>query len=85
MHDENNAVYLVLPKYCIRITVRFYLRDHPPTTNTLKPKLNGPILNICQTINNVVDSAAEAETGGLFLNGHQTNPHFHEQTETIKW
>ena len=46
LHGDNYAAYLVLPKACSRIAGHFYIRDHPPTTNTPKPKLNGPILTV---------------------------------------
>ncbi len=38
------------------------------------PKPNGPILIECKTLKHVVASAAEAETGGLFLNGQTAIP-----------
>ena len=69
-----DAAYLVLLKARSRITGHFYLSDHPPPTDTLKPKLNGPILTVCQTLKNVMDSAAEAERGGMFLNGQNMVP-----------
>ena len=68
LHGDMNSAYLVLPKACSRIASHFYLSDHPPTTNMIKPKLNGLILTICKTQKNVVTSAAEVETGGMLLN-----------------
>ena len=67
-HGDTDSAYLVLPKACSRIAGHSYIGDHPPPTDTPKPKLNGPILTVCQTLKNVVASAAEAEPGGVFLN-----------------
>ena len=58
LHGDTDAAYLVLPKSYSRIAGHFYLSDRLPTTNTPKPKLNGPILTVYQTLNNVVDSEA---------------------------
>ena len=66
---DTDAAYLVLPKSRSRIAGHFYLSDRQPTNGTPKPKLNGPILVICQTLKYAVASAAEAETVGMFLNG----------------
>ena len=67
LRGDTDSAYLVLPKARSCITGHFYLSDHPPPTDTPKPKLNGPILTVCQTLKNVVASAAEAETGWMFL------------------
>ena len=42
--------------------------------NTPKPKLNGPILTVFQTLKNVVASEVEAEIGGMFVNGQKMAP-----------
>ena len=68
LHGDTDIAYLVLPKYRSRIYGHVYLRNKPPLTDTSKPKLNGPILTFSQTLKHVVASAAEAETGGMFLN-----------------
>ena len=65
---DTNAAYLFLTKSCSRINGPFYISDHPPPTDTPKPKLNGPILIVCPTLKHLVALAAEAETGGMFLN-----------------
>ena len=40
-----------------------------PSPNAPPPPLNGPVHILCQIIGPVCSSAAEAEVGGLFLNG----------------
>ena len=65
IHGDTDAAYLVLPKARSRIAGHFYLSNHPPPTDTPKPKLNGLILTVCQTLKNIVASAAEAETVGM--------------------
>ena len=50
LHDDTDAAYLVLPKACSRIAGHFYIRNHSPTTDAPKLKLNGPILTVCKTI-----------------------------------
>ena len=64
LHGDTDSAYLVLTKSCSRIDGHFYLSDHPPPTDTPKPKLNSPILTVFQTLKKLVDSAEEAETGG---------------------
>ena len=61
LHDDTDNTYLILPKARFQITGYFYLRDRPPTNSTTKPKLNGYILTICQSLKYVVASAAGAE------------------------
>ena len=60
LNGDTNAAHLVLPKARIHIAGHFYIRDRPQTTNTPKPKLNGTILTVFQTLNNVVASSEEA-------------------------
>ena len=74
LYVETNVAYLVLPKSRSRIAIHFYLGNIPPTNDTPKPKLNSPILTICQTLKNAVASSAEAETEGIFLNGQSMLP-----------
>ena len=69
LNGDTDGAYLVLPKARIRIAGHFYISNHPPATDTPKPKLNGPVLTLFQTQKNVVASAVEAEIGGMFLNG----------------
>jgi hypothetical protein len=51
----------------------FFLTD-TPTTNPPKPRPNGAIRVLCKTIRGVPASAAEAETGSLFLKGQEAIP-----------
>jgi hypothetical protein len=44
------------------------------TSPTLSPTANGPIHTLCKTIKNVMSSAAEAGTGGIYLNGKEAIP-----------
>ena len=74
LYVDTDAAYIVLPKSRSRIAGHFYLSDHPPSNGTPNPKLNGPILTICQKLKHVVASAAEAETGGMFFNGQAMVP-----------
>ncbi len=73
LHAESDAAYLVLPKTRSRIAGYCYLSSKPQSSKISlnQPQPNGPILVECKTLKDVVASAAEAEaeTGGLFLNG----------------
>ena len=73
---ESDAAYLVLPNAKSRIAGYFYLstfpNNKPPAIPIPQP--NGPLLIICKTLKNVVASAAESETGGLFINTQETIP-----------
>jgi hypothetical protein len=75
LHDDSNAAYLVLPNAKSHITGQFYLSTTPPPL-PLKPSppSNSPILTECRTFCNVVASAAEAETDGLFHNAQTCIP-----------
>jgi hypothetical protein len=66
LYIESDAAYLVLPKARSRAAGIFFLGDKCPPGN--RPKLNGVIDILCKTLKNVVSSAAEAETGGIFMN-----------------
>ena len=66
---DSDAAYLVLPGAKSRIAGHFMLAAKPNVHNEHKPPHNAPILVECKTIKNVVCSAAEAETAGLFYNG----------------
>ena len=59
-----DAAYLVLPKVRSRIAGYFRLANTP--TSIYKYKDNGAILIECHTLRDVVTSAAEAETKGVF-------------------
>ena len=69
LHDYTDYAYLVPPKSRSRIADHMYLKNNPPPTNTPKPKLNSPILTVCQTLKNLVVSVAELKIGGIFFNG----------------
>ena len=70
LHEDSGAAYLVQPNAQIWYAGCYYLGS-PNSTNNM---LNGAVLVICRTIRNVVASAAEAETGGLFGNGQEIIP-----------
>ena len=67
LHIESDAEYLVHPQARSRVAGHFYLSDkilyETPTSN---PTPNGPILIECRTVCNVMSSAEEAETIGIF-------------------
>ena len=63
-----DAAYLVLPKARSRAAAWYILGNDPTTTPT--PMNNSPVHVMCNTIKNVMSSAAEAESGGLFLAAH---------------
>ena len=62
---EADSAYLVLPKARSRAAAWFILGNDPTKTPT--PMKNAPIYVMCNTIKNVMSSAAEAETGGIFM------------------
>jgi hypothetical protein len=68
-----DAAYLVLPNARSRCAGLYFLTDHP-TTDPPMPKPNGAVHVLCKTIRGVPASAAEAKTGGLFLNGQEAVP-----------
>jgi hypothetical protein len=59
----SDAAYLVQPKVCSCAATH----DHLGWLNS--DRSNGPIDILCKTIKNVVSSAAEAETGGIYYMG----------------
>ena len=62
---ETDAAYLVLPKERSQIAGWYVLTSDPAKTkNVIKP--NGPLHVMCMTPKNVLASAAEAETSGVF-------------------
>ena len=62
---EADGAYLVLPKARSRAAARFILGNDP--TSHPSPMNNAPIYVMCNTIKNVMSSAAEAETGGIYM------------------
>ena len=74
LHIDTDAAYLVLPGAKSRIAGYYYLSGRPPATGTPTPTINGAIHVECKTLKHVVASAAEAETGGLFVNSQLAIP-----------
>ena len=65
-----DAAYLVLPNAKSRVAGYYYLSNRqPPFPHIPDPPLNGAIWIEWCTLPLTVTAAAEAETGGLFLNG----------------
>ena len=70
LHIDSDAAYLVMPGARSCVAGYYYLSSHPPSTgHPTNVPFNGAILVECRTLQHVVASAAEAETGGLFYNG----------------
>ena len=70
LHVDSDAAYLVMPEARSRIAGYYILSNHPPPAPIIPRRApNAPILVEYKTLRNVVASAAEAETGGLFHNG----------------
>ena len=75
LHMDSDAAYLAMPKARSRIAGHYYLSGHPfhiPVDGQRKP--NAPILTECCTLRYVVTSAAEAETGGIFITREPPSP-----------
>ena len=70
LYIESDAAYLVLPQARSCVASIFYLSN----ATAGRPLLNGAIQVICKTLQNVVSSAAEAETGSIFIGGQQAVP-----------
>ena len=66
LHVDSDAAYLVAPKARSRVAGFYYFKEGK--NNQSLPHGNHPILIECKCLKHVVSSAAEAETGGLFLN-----------------
>ena len=62
---EADAAYLVLPQ-ARSCAAAWFILGNDPTTHP-NPMDNAPIHIMCNTIKNVMSSAAEAETGGIFM------------------
>ena len=73
LYLESDAAYLVLPRACSRCAVYYYLGDRLQSS-TDKPAINGAVHVLCKTIPNVVSSAAEAETGGIYHGAREAVP-----------
>jgi hypothetical protein len=64
----SDAAYLVQPKARSRAAVHYHLGWKN------SDRVNGPLDVLCQTIKNVVTSAAEAETGAIYIGGKHACP-----------
>ena len=75
LHIDSDAAYLVAPKARSRVGGHFYLSDRILSTKTTPtPTPNGPIHTECKTIKNVMSSAAEAESIGVYHNSKVAVP-----------
>jgi hypothetical protein len=73
LHVIADAAYLVLPDARSRCAGLYFLSD-ASTTTPPNPRPNGAVHVLCKTLRGVPSSAAEAETGGLFLNAQEAVP-----------
>ena len=73
LYLESDAAYLVLPRARSRYVVYYYLGDRLQSS-TDKPAINGAVNVLCKTIPNVVSSAAEAETAGIYHGAREAVP-----------
>jgi hypothetical protein len=64
----SDAAYLVQPKARSRAAVHYNLGWRN------KDRVNGPVDVLCQTLKNVVSSAAEAKTSGIYIGGKHACP-----------
>jgi hypothetical protein len=69
LHIHSDASYLSEPQARSRVGGYFYLGD-----GSQNPPINGALQVTSQIMNNVLASAAEAEVGGLFINGQAACP-----------
>ena len=75
LHIHSDALYLSEPEAKSRVGGFFFLDGKEnPDPNSKPPQTNGAIHVECSTMRNVMASAAEAETGGLFINGQEGQP-----------
>jgi len=73
LYVESDAAYLVMPNAKSRYAGHFYL-SNKANPSLSRPSRNGPIPTECKTIRNVVASAAQAETAGIFNNSQIAIP-----------
>jgi len=66
---HSDGAYLVEPGARSRVGGHFFLSDFIEDLSKAEPKLNGPILNLCKILKNIVSSAAECEIAAAFENG----------------
>jgi hypothetical protein len=80
LHVESDALYLSETKARSRFAGYHYLSLYPtdptraPDPDAPQPKLNGPISIPAKILREIVSSAAEAESAGLFYNGKEAIP-----------
>ena len=67
LNIDSDTLYLVLPNTRSRIAGYYFFK----TNNNV---LNAPIHVECKTLKHVIFSAAECETGGIFINGQNAIP-----------
>ena len=72
LYVDSDAAYLVLPNAKSRAAGYYYLSNLTPAQKD--PPINGAIWVECRTLPIVASSAAEAETGALFLNAQRIIP-----------
>jgi hypothetical protein len=71
----SDAAYLVLPQARSRASGNFFLTTLPSAVSQPPaPTPNAAVHVLCKTIRSVAASAAEAETGALFLNAQEAVP-----------
>jgi hypothetical protein len=71
----SDAAYLVLPNARSRASGNFFLTTLPSAVSSPPdPTPNAAVHVLCKTIRSVAASAAEAETGALFLNAQEAVP-----------
>ena len=82
LHIHSDASYLSEPEAKSRVGGYFFLdgKDNPDPLSE-PPKINGAIHVESTIMRNVMASAAEAETGGLFVNGQAGQPIINTLTE----
>ena len=75
LHMHSDASYLSEPKARSRVGGYFFLDGKDdPNPDSPPPPINGAIHVVSEIMRNVMPSAAEAETGGLFVNGQAGVP-----------
>ena len=85
LYIESDASYLSEPKSRSRVGGYFFLSNQAQAKDQADPPpLNGAIHIVSNILTNVMASAAEAEFGGLFVNG-QEGAHIRKVLEEMGW